>query len=109
MSRIAKAAALTVATSFALVGSAGIANADADADAAVAESPGIISGNAIQVPIHLPVNICGITVNIIALLNPAFGNVCINSDDETAKSYTSVHHLSAAKLESSKYSNSTKK
>lgn len=93
MSRIAKAAVLTAATSLALAGSAGIAAADADADAAVANSPGVISGNAIQVPIHIPVNICGITVDIIALLNPAFGNVCINSDDETAKQYTSSSQL----------------
>ncbi|MYV79646.1 DUF320 domain-containing protein, partial [Streptomyces sp. SID1046] len=26
-----------------------------------------------------PVNVCGNTVNIIALLNPAFGNTCVNA------------------------------
>ncbi|WP_425357093.1 chaplin [Streptomyces inhibens] len=31
-----------------------------------------------QVPIDVPVNVCGNTVNIVALLNPAFGNNCLN-------------------------------
>ncbi|MCZ9344055.1 chaplin, partial [Streptomyces sp. TRM76130] len=25
-----------------------------------------------------PVNVCGNTVNVIGLLNPAFGNTCVN-------------------------------
>lgn len=41
-------------------------------------SPGVLSGNVVQVPIHIPVNVCGNTVNVIGLLNPAFGNACIN-------------------------------
>lgn len=27
---------------------------------------------------HVPVNVCGNTVSVIGLLNPAFGNTCIN-------------------------------
>lgn len=42
-------------------------------------SPGVISGNVIQVPIHVPVNVCGNSVNVIGLLNPAFGNTCVNT------------------------------
>lgn len=42
------------------------------------ELPGVASGNAVQVPVHVPVNVCGNTVNVIALLNPAFGNTCAN-------------------------------
>jgi hypothetical protein len=30
------------------------------------------------VPVHVPVNVCGNTVSVIGLLNPAFGNTCIN-------------------------------
>ncbi|MYV73012.1 DUF320 domain-containing protein, partial [Streptomyces sp. SID1046] len=26
-----------------------------------------------------PVNVCGNTVNVVGLLNPAFGNVCVNN------------------------------
>ncbi|MFF7228616.1 small secreted domain DUF320 [Streptomyces sp. 2333.5] len=43
-----------------------------------AGSPGILSGNNVQVPINIPINICGNSVNAPGLLNPAFGNVCIN-------------------------------
>ena len=41
-------------------------------------SPGVVSGNLVQAPVHVPVNVCGNTVNVIGLLNPAFGNVGIN-------------------------------
>ncbi|MCZ4117949.1 chaplin [Streptomyces sp. H39-S7] len=61
-----------------VLGGAAPAFADAGAEAVVAHSPGVLSGNSIQIPIHIPVNVCGNTVNIIALLNPAFGNACTN-------------------------------
>ncbi|WP_323748912.1 chaplin [Streptomyces sp. PR69] len=60
------------------LGTAAPAMADAGAKGAAVGSPGVLSGNLIQVPVHVPVNVCGNTVNVIALLNPAFGNVCIN-------------------------------
>jgi hypothetical protein len=41
-------------------------------------SPGAVSGNVVQVPANIPVNICGNSVNVIGLLNPAFGNECKN-------------------------------
>ncbi len=41
-------------------------------------SPGVLSGNLAQVPVHVPINVCGNTVNVIAALNPTFGNVCVN-------------------------------
>ncbi|WP_030345245.1 chaplin [Streptomyces sp. NRRL S-1022] len=78
MSRIAKGLVLTSAAVAAVAGGAGAASADAGAGAAAAKSPGVLSGNVVQVPIHVPVNVCGNTVDVIALLNPAFGNVCVN-------------------------------
>ncbi|MEU9338335.1 chaplin [Streptomyces sp. NPDC048290] len=39
-------------------------------------SPGLISGNTIQLPVDVPVNACGNTVNVVGLLNPAAGNTC---------------------------------
>lgn len=51
----------------------------AHATGIAAGSPGVLSGNVIQVPIHVPVNVCGNTVNVIGLLNPAFGNTCVNA------------------------------
>ncbi len=38
----------------------------------------LLSGNVVQVPVDMPVNACGNSVNVIGLLNPATGNVCVN-------------------------------
>ena len=78
MSRIAKGLVLTSVAAAAVAGGAGIAAADAGAGAAAAHSPGVLSGNVVQVPIHVPINVCGNTVNLVGLLNPAFGNTCVN-------------------------------
>ncbi len=78
MSRIAKALVLTAAAGTAVSGAAGSAFADAGAQGAASNSPGVVSGNVIQVPVHIPVNFCGNTINVIGALNPTFGNVCIN-------------------------------
>ncbi|MFC8431094.1 chaplin [Streptomyces sp. NPDC057253] len=50
------------------------------ADGAAAGSPGLISGNTVQLPVHVPVNVCGNTVDVVGLLNPAAGNSCGNAD-----------------------------
>ncbi|GHF36041.1 membrane protein [Streptomyces mashuensis] len=78
MSRIAKAAVVTAAVGATLAGVAGSAVADAGAKGVAAGSPGVISGNVIQVPIHIPINLCGNSIDILGLLNAASGNVCIN-------------------------------
>ncbi|MEU3062712.1 chaplin [Streptomyces subrutilus] len=75
----AKKAALVLATAgLAAAGAAGAASADSAAEGAAVGSPGVLSGNLAQVPVHVPVNLCGNSVNVIGLLNPAFGNVCVN-------------------------------
>ncbi|MER5204621.1 chaplin [Streptomyces sp. NPDC002825] len=79
MSRIAKAVVLTAGAAAAVAGAAGVAAADAGAEAAAVKSPGVISGNVVQVPIHVPVNVCGNTVSVIGALNPTFGNACVNA------------------------------
>ncbi|MFI1417420.1 chaplin [Streptomyces sp. NPDC020731] len=56
------------------------AYADAGAEGVAAGSPGVASGNTIQLPVHVPVNMCGNTVNVAGLLNPAAGNTCVNED-----------------------------
>ncbi|MET8135332.1 MULTISPECIES: chaplin [unclassified Streptomyces] len=60
------------------LGMAAPAFADSGAEGAAAHSPGVLSGNVIQVPIHIPVNVCGNSIDVIALLNPAIGNLCAN-------------------------------
>ncbi|MFD3700055.1 chaplin [Streptomyces sp. NPDC058646] len=62
-----------------VVGGASVAAADAGARGVAAYSPGLGSGNLIQVPIHIPVNACGNTLSVIGLLNPSFGNTCVNA------------------------------
>ncbi|GAA3104702.1 chaplin [Streptomyces echinatus] len=81
MSRIAKAAAVALGTGAVVVSGSGLALADSGALGAATGSPGVVSGNVVQVPLHVPVNVCGNTVDVIALLNPAFGNACANIDD----------------------------
>ncbi|URM91930.1 DUF320 domain-containing protein [Streptomyces sp. MRC013] len=50
----------------------------AGADGAAVNSPGVASGNNVQAPISVPVNVCGNTVDVVGALNPAFGNNCVN-------------------------------
>ncbi|MEV5233755.1 chaplin [Streptomyces pseudogriseolus] len=56
------------------------AYADSGAEGVAAGSPGAVSGNSVQLPVHVPVNVCGNTVNVVGLLNPAAGNTCVNED-----------------------------
>jgi hypothetical protein len=79
MSRIAKALMVSAAAGAVVAGTAGLAMADAGAAGAATASPGVLSGNTVQVPVHIPVNACGNTVNVIGLLNPTFGNTCVNN------------------------------
>ncbi|MGX1670775.1 chaplin [Streptomyces sp. NPDC055400] len=68
-------AALGAAT---VLAGAGVASADSDADGFAVNSPGLIAGNVVQVPIDIPINACGNSVSVIGLLNPALGNHCSN-------------------------------
>ncbi|MEV7197073.1 chaplin [Streptomyces sp. NPDC093510] len=68
----------------AVIGGAGAATATADsgpgpgADATgkSTNSPGVLSGNVIQVPVDVAANVCGNTVSVVGLLNSAAGNAC---------------------------------
>ncbi|MEU2926075.1 chaplin [Streptomyces sp. NPDC007251] len=92
MSRIAKAAAVALGTGAVVASGAGLAMADSGAQAGAVRSPGAISGDVVQVPVHVPINACGNTVDVIALLNPAFGNTCGNlSQSQPGHSGSSGH------------------
>ncbi|MEV5127506.1 chaplin [Streptomyces decoyicus] len=107
MKRFVKAAAMTAASCAVVLSGAGVASASdhgrhhnhnrhyhdhyrndhrglynhrsgANAAGFAAGSPGILSGNNVQVPINIPINICGNSLNLLAALNPAFGNACVN-------------------------------
>ncbi|WP_328870225.1 chaplin ChpH [Streptomyces sp. NBC_00287] len=75
---IKKVVAAAAATGGLVLAGAGLAVADAGAQGAAVHSPGVLSGNVVQVPVHVPVNVCGNTISVIGLLNPAFGNTCVN-------------------------------
>jgi hypothetical protein len=70
-------AAVAVTGGLVLAGS-GVAAADSGAQGAAVHSPGVVSGNVVQIPVHVPVNVCGNTISVVGLLNPTFGNVCLN-------------------------------
>ncbi|MFD8543756.1 chaplin [Streptomyces sp. NPDC059649] len=74
--RIRTALAATALTATAVLGGAGVAAADSGAGGAAWYSPGVISGNTIQVPVHLPINLCGNSIDIIGLFNSATSNTC---------------------------------
>ena len=65
---------------FAVVGIAGTASASGtDAVGAASNSPGLLSGDVIQVPVNLPLDLCGLDVSVLGALTGAEGNVCNNS------------------------------
>ncbi|MFB7916327.1 chaplin [Streptomyces sp. NPDC056061] len=76
---IKKVVAAAAVTGGLVLAGAGMAVADSGAEGAAIGSPGVISGNVIHAPIHLPVNVCGNTVDVIGVLNPTFGNTCVNA------------------------------
>ncbi|MGW1930398.1 chaplin [Streptomyces sp. NPDC001919] len=79
MKNLKKAAALTMVAGGIVAAGASVASAHgAEATGQALHSPGVASGNLVQVPVHVPVNVSGNTVNVIGLLNPAFGNHALN-------------------------------
>lgn len=79
MVRVRRGLAVALVAGVAVVAGGSMASADAGAHGVAAHSPGVGSGNLIQVPVHVPVNACGNTVSVIGLLNPSFGNTCVNA------------------------------
>ncbi|MFF5717458.1 chaplin [Streptomyces buecherae] len=85
MRQVAKKGLITMAAAggvFAVAG--GYAHADSAAQGASTSSPGVLSGNNVQVPLHVPINACGNTVDVVGALNPAAGNRCANVDGHGA-------------------------
>ncbi|MFL6000590.1 MAG: chaplin ChpE [Streptomyces sp.] len=79
MKNLKKVAAVTMVAGGLVAAGAGMASAtDAHADGKAVGSPGVVSGNLVQAPVHVPVNVVGNSVNVIGALNPAFGNLGVN-------------------------------
>ncbi|WP_371679056.1 chaplin [Streptomyces sp. NBC_01276] len=71
-------AAMVAGGGLAVAGVGALAHADADAGGRAERSPGLLSGNLVQLPVHVPVNVCGNTVSVVGVLNSASGNRCAN-------------------------------
>jgi hypothetical protein len=83
MNTAKRAAILLLATGAAISGAAGTAFAQEESGGASAvgyaeQSPGVGSGNVVQVPVDIPVQEVGNTANLVGFLNPAFGNIAAN-------------------------------
>lgn len=70
----------------------GIAQADTAAGGAAAGSPGLLSGNLIQVPIDAPINMCGNSISVIGVLDSATGNTCVNAGSDGATAAGAAHN-----------------
>lgn len=84
MKRVTRNGVIVVAAASGAMALTVPAYAGSGADGSAAGSPGVVSGNTVQLPVHVPVNVCGNTVNVVGLLNPAAGNSCANKDDGRA-------------------------
>ncbi|MGW0773180.1 chaplin [Streptomyces sp. NPDC054802] len=71
-----KAAAVAAGLVVAL-GGAAPAMADAGAEGIATGSAGVLSGNVIQLPVSVPLNLTGNSLNVLGLLNPVSGNTSI--------------------------------
>ncbi|MFF2963056.1 chaplin [Streptomyces sp. NPDC057963] len=76
---IKKVVAAAAVTGGLVLAGAGMAVADSGAQGAALGSPGVISGDVIEVPVHVPVHVCGNTISVVGLLDPSFGNTCFSA------------------------------
>jgi len=75
-----KAAVVTVAATSLIVAGSSAAFAGSEAEGAAVGSPGVLSGNLIQIPVSIPTNECGNTTHTASGLNRDFGTICINAN-----------------------------
>lgn len=85
MKRVTRNGVIAVAAASGAMAMTVPAYAGSGADGSSVGSPGVVSGNTVQLPVHVPVNVCGNTVNVVGLLNPAAGNACANRDGRAAE------------------------
>ncbi|OKK19764.1 chaplin [Streptomyces sp. CB00455] len=81
MKNFKKAAAVTMVAGGLLAAGAGVSSAHggAQAQGEALSSPGVASGNLVQVPVNVPVNVVGNAVTVVGLLNGAFGNAGVTA------------------------------
>ncbi|MFI6208606.1 chaplin [Streptomyces sp. NPDC051041] len=90
MRQVTRKGLMTVAAATGVIAAAsGAAHAHggAAASGSASGSPGVLSGNLVQAPVHVPVNVCGNTVDVVGVLNPSVGNTCANHGDGSPGGY----------------------
>ena len=92
MSRIRKAAAVAAMVGGLVFAGAGAASADSGAFGEASNSPGVLSGNVVQVPVDVDANVCGDSLDVLGALNPAFGNSCSNDSVRGVRSGHADHN-----------------
>ncbi|MDX3711806.1 chaplin [Streptomyces europaeiscabiei] len=87
MRQVTRKGLMTVAAASGVLAAAGggAAHADSGAQGSATNSPGVLSGNTVQAPVEAELNVCGNTVNVVGLLNPAAGNKCSNGGGKHAR------------------------
>jgi LPXTG-motif cell wall-anchored protein len=58
------------------------AQADSTANGTAADSPGILSGNLVQIPVNLPINVCGNQIDVVTVTLGSINGVSCESDAE---------------------------
>lgn len=84
--------ALAAATSGLVLGTAGIAAADATATGETSHSGGAASGNVVNAPVAVPVNFCGNQALVVALRNVDEGSLCTIGAGQGALAQGSSEH-----------------
>ncbi|WP_420034740.1 chaplin [Streptomyces sp. cg28] len=69
---------------------------DSAPSATTANSPGLLSGNTVQAPVDIGLNLCGNTADVVGALNPTTGNSCAGSGDASAAPAPPEEHLPPA-------------
>ncbi|MEU3913148.1 chaplin [Streptomyces sp. NPDC029721] len=91
---------LTAAAASSLLSIAtGAAYAHPGAMAEASQSPGVLSGNSVSVPITFSPNVCGNSVDGGAALNPSMGNTCVTSTGSDAGRHDYERYLSPENAE----------
>ncbi|AWW38898.1 MULTISPECIES: chaplin [Streptomyces] len=70
--------ATTALAASALLAGAATASAESTANGAALSSPGVASGNLVQLPIEVPANVSGNSINVAGIGNSALGNYAAN-------------------------------
>ncbi|MFG2027964.1 chaplin [Streptomyces sp. NPDC048825] len=79
MRQVTRKGLMTVAAATGVLAvTGGYAHADSGANGSSSDSSGVLSGNSVEAPVDVQANVCGNTVNVVGLLNPAVGNSCAN-------------------------------